>query len=152
MELCAVVYHSGVSVYSGHYTCACRGPDGMFWLFDDATRRDTGCRRLPIDIEQVLQKSVYVLVYVRPRGAVEFADMGGVPAGGASVGSTMPGLDGRMAVGSASASGGDCFAVHSSAWRCMRCCCCGACCQCGLCAFNADPFAPGEEGLYRVQF
>ena len=66
MELCAVVYHSGVSVDSGHYTCACRGPDGMFWLFDDVTRGDTGCRRLPIDIEQVLQKSVYVLVYVRP--------------------------------------------------------------------------------------
>ena len=78
MELFAVVYHLGRSLTSGHYTCACRGTDRMFWYFDDLTRRDSGCRRLSDDVEQFLQRRVYLLVYARPQGASEFAGMGGV--------------------------------------------------------------------------
>ena len=34
LELMAVVYHDGKSMNSVKYTCACRGPDKLFWLFD----------------------------------------------------------------------------------------------------------------------
>ena len=34
-ELAGVVYHRGPRVTSGHYTSVSRGPDGMFWRFDD---------------------------------------------------------------------------------------------------------------------
>ena len=35
MELVGVVYHSGATFDSGHYTCLCRGPGGRFWFYDD---------------------------------------------------------------------------------------------------------------------
>ena len=79
MELAAVVYHSGRRVTSGHYTCACRDVDGRFWVFDDFAGRVSGCWQLPGDVELFLQRRVYLMVYVRPRGAAEFADMGGGP-------------------------------------------------------------------------
>ena len=91
MELAAVVYHVGRQVTTGHYTCACRGTDGMFWYFDDLTRRDSGCRRLSGDVEQFLPRRVYLMVYVRPQSKSEFAGMGDVPqkirdgSGGAAV-------------------------------------------------------------------
>ena len=35
MDLVAVMFHSGSTVNSGHYTCLCRGPGGRFWFYDD---------------------------------------------------------------------------------------------------------------------
>ena len=70
-ELAGVVYHSGKRPTSGHYTCACRGTDRMFWRAND---RDF--TRATLDVERILPKQVYVLVYTRPRGAAVFNGMG----------------------------------------------------------------------------
>ena len=72
-ELAGVVYHTGRRPTSGHYHCACRGPDRMFWRGNDMQ-----FTRATMDIERILPKQVYVLVYTRPRGAAVFAGMGDV--------------------------------------------------------------------------
>ncbi|CAK0822041.1 unnamed protein product, partial [Prorocentrum cordatum] len=36
MVLAGVLFHNGATVRSGHYTSMCRGPGGMFWMYDDA--------------------------------------------------------------------------------------------------------------------
>ncbi len=76
LELSSVVYRDGASMDFGHYTCACRAPDGRFWFFDDVRR--PAC--VP-EISLVKPRSVYVLVYTTPRGCSAFADQGGVPPG-----------------------------------------------------------------------
>ena len=70
-ELAGVVYHSGQRPTSGHYTCACRGPDRMFWRADDSH-----FLRATLDVERTLLKQVYSFVYTRPRGTAVFKGMG----------------------------------------------------------------------------
>ncbi len=82
LELSSVVYRDGASMDFGHYTCACRAPDGRFWFFDDVRR--PAC--VP-EISGVKPRSVYVLVYTTPRGCSAFADQGGVPPGDGDGGS-----------------------------------------------------------------
>ena len=73
LELAGVVYHSGGASYkSGHYTCAARAPDRMFWYFDDAATP----RRLGENIADFKSECVSVLAYVRPGGEAKYA---GVP-------------------------------------------------------------------------
>ena len=70
LELAAVVYHSGGKSYeSGHYTCAARAPDRMFWYFDDAATP----RRLGENIADFKSECVAVLAYVRPGGEAKYA-------------------------------------------------------------------------------
>ena len=69
-ELTGVVYHSGRGVTSGQYTCACRGPDRQFWRYDK-----NKAWRSPSEIGRLLPRSVYVLVYTRPRGVAVFSGM-----------------------------------------------------------------------------
>ena len=76
-ELAGVVYHSGQTFGSGHYTCASRGPDRQFWRYDDEVSRPTA-----VDIGRLLPRSVYVLVYTRPAGVTVFAGAGEVPGAG----------------------------------------------------------------------
>ena len=61
MNLAAIMFHFGRRRETGHYTCACRGPDGGFWHFDDA--------REPVAVRSVVgffDRNVDALVYVRP--------------------------------------------------------------------------------------
>ena len=61
MSLAAIVFHFGRGRETGHYTCACRGPDGGFWYFDDA--------REPVAVRSVLgffEKNVDAVVYTKP--------------------------------------------------------------------------------------
>ncbi len=107
LELSSVVYHDGISMNAGHYTCACRAPpDGAFWFFDDVAMP----RRVP-EITVVKPRSVYMLVYTAPGGCSSFAGQGGVPprdvaeggdggsAGGVAGSDSLPGLVGAMAAG-----------------------------------------------------
>ena len=58
MVLVGMVFHFGRAPAAGHYTCACRGPTGSFWYFDDA--------RKPVYVPQVagfFEKNVETLVY-----------------------------------------------------------------------------------------
>ena len=69
MQLAGAVYQSGDRSDGGHSTCACRGPDGAFWYFDDAKHP----RRLGDDLSQTLPRHVALLVYWRPGGRADFA-------------------------------------------------------------------------------
>ena len=77
MHLAAIMFHFGRGRETGHYTCACRGPDGGFWYFDDA--------REPLPLRSVVgffENNVDALVYTksglaRPRrGGVEVGSGG----------------------------------------------------------------------------
>ena len=70
-ELAGVVYHSGRKPTSGHYTCACRGPDRMFWRANDKS-----FTRATLDVERILPKQVYLAMYTKPRGSAVFCGMG----------------------------------------------------------------------------
>lgn len=59
LRLEGVVYHVGPSADSGHYTCACRGPDGFFWYFDDSCRPT----RLGAEVSEFKMRSVVMLAY-----------------------------------------------------------------------------------------
>ena len=84
VSLSAVVFHFGRQRETGHYTCACRWPDGLFWYFDDA--------REPVAVRKIVgffDKNVDALLYVKSgseaavqQGAEEKADSGGVRPGG----------------------------------------------------------------------
>ena len=69
MQLAGAVYQSGDRSDGGHSTCACRGPDGAFWYFDDAKPP----RRLGDDLSQTLPRHLALLVYWRPGGRADFA-------------------------------------------------------------------------------
>ena len=64
MELVGVVYHSGATIDSGHYTCLARGPRGRFWFYDD----DKAVPRMDAEVAHVKPTQVYMLVYCRPDG------------------------------------------------------------------------------------
>merc|ERR1712097_113073 len=64
MELAGVVYHYGRTMKSGHYTCACRGPGGKYWFYDDA--RPVVC--LQQSVAQVKPREALLLVYCRRDG------------------------------------------------------------------------------------
>ena len=63
-QLAAAVYTNRASVARVRYTCALRGPDGCFWLFD-AQRPP---RRLEGDVAELCCHAVELLVYI-PSGA-----------------------------------------------------------------------------------
>ena len=102
LELAGIVYHSGgISFQSGHYTCASRGPDRLFWYFDDSATP----RRLGEDIADFKCQCVVLLAYVRPGGEAVYAsaavdaaspgerdasDEGPVAAAGGRVGAPVP--------------------------------------------------------------
>ena len=96
MELWGVVYHEGPSVDSGHYRAAARGPDGMFWLFDDSAEP----QHLSTDVAGYRMRQVVLLVYVRMGGGAVLAARGGgggdsgVGSGGAEVGGSGVGAAG----------------------------------------------------------
>ena len=85
VSLSAVVFHFGRQRERGHYTCACRGPDGLFWYFDDA--------REPVAVRKIVgffDKNVDALLYVRSgseasvqHGSEGTFDSGGVRPSGA---------------------------------------------------------------------
>ena len=76
MELWGVVYHDGPRADRGHYRAACRGPDRVFWLFDDLRVP----RRLSTDVSSYGMRQVVLLVYVRMGGRAVLA--GGLANGG----------------------------------------------------------------------
>ena len=78
MVLAGVVYHSGRTVCSGHYTCLCRGPGGHYWMYDD--RRVT---QVAGEVGHVKSAQVHLMVYVRADGSAtwEGSRSGGHGAG-----------------------------------------------------------------------
>ena len=78
MELAGVVYHYGQTMDSGHYTCACRGPGGKYWFYDDA--RPVVC--LQKAVAQIKPREVCFLAYCRRDGRAEWQAGSGVPSGG----------------------------------------------------------------------
>ena len=61
MELVGVVYHNGVTIDSGHYTCLCRGPAGRFWFYNDANP----VQRREEEVAHIKPKEVAMVVYAR---------------------------------------------------------------------------------------
>jgi hypothetical protein len=84
MELAAVVCHTGKALTSGHYTCVCRGPNGMFYRFDDKS-----CVCLGVDLSILPGGHIVLLVYTAPDVDFAFA------RGAASVASGVAGLDAK---------------------------------------------------------
>ena len=74
LVLRGVIYHRGASADSGHYTCACLGPDRCFWYFDDIHRPT----RLGANISEFRVCNVVMLVYSRPDSAVHVSRAGSV--------------------------------------------------------------------------
>ena len=74
LVLRGVIYHRGTSADSGHYTCACLGPDRCFWYFDDIHRPT----RLGANISEFRVCNVVMLVYSRPDSAVHVSRAGSV--------------------------------------------------------------------------
>ena len=100
MELWGVVYHRGDSAESGHYVAACRGPDRVFWLFDDLCVP----QRLSTDVSSYRMQQVVMMVYVRMGGGARLSvSVSDVPggAGGASggIGSNLDGRGGEAEAG-----------------------------------------------------
>lgn len=91
MTLVGVVYHNGVTLRTGHYTCVCRGPGGRFWYYDD----DKPVQRMEKEVALIKPKEVYMVVYCRRDGSsrwapgavdepcVDVEDPDGASAGGA---------------------------------------------------------------------
>ena len=61
MELVGVIYHSGATVHSGHYTCLCRGPGGRFWFYDDDHPRV----KMTQEVAHIKPRNVHTVVYAR---------------------------------------------------------------------------------------
>ena len=112
MALVGVVYHSGRTTASGHYTCLCRGPGGRFWFYDDGK---PVCR-MDKEVAHIKPKEVYMLVYCRKDGSATWqrgADESravDLNVGGGSGG----GYDGCGNGGGGSGAGGGGGAVSSS--------------------------------------
>ena len=119
MTLCGVVYHSGETVNSGHYTAACRGTGGRYWMYDDIGR--VPAVSIDLDISTWKPKQVHMLMYCRsdlvgargddglnsgaggPGGAMDRAGAGG--GGGARGVSSSSGFAGNRAAGAAGGTG-----------------------------------------------
>ena len=63
MKLSGVLYHNGDTASSGHYTCVCRGPEGVYWSYDDTAVRPMHC-----DVASIRPTQVHMAVYVRVDG------------------------------------------------------------------------------------
>ena len=117
MTLCGVVYHSGQTVRTGHYTAACRGSGGRYWMYDDVGRQSAVL--INQDISTVMPTQVHVLMYCRTdllgevsRSEVRFgSSVGGIGghgehgAAGASNFGADAGPDVRSVTGSGVAAG-----------------------------------------------
>jgi hypothetical protein len=68
MRLLGVVYHNGVTLNCGHYTCLCRGPAGGFWFYDDSN----SVHRVDKEVAHTKQKEVYMVVYCRSDGSARW--------------------------------------------------------------------------------
>ena len=65
MELIGVVYHNGVDLDRGHYTCLCRGSGGRYWFYDD----NNPVSPMIKEISHIKPREVYMVVYGRRDGS-----------------------------------------------------------------------------------